>query len=287
MLKPELIPSYIDILSKLHRQNDEQNIYNFVIQESIKTLRSTTGTLYITDVKSASLVPVSSVGMSIEKLKPLPFKFGLGICGWVAQNCESLIINEPDQDKRFTNLYDKLTGFKTENILCAPLMAHGECLGVIELFNRMDRKFLPEDLVFLDFLGDHMAVALENTILYKKFSQLSGFTYSILNCLPGGFIAFDNNGIVNFCNKKAEQILNLEYSIINQSIENAFKKIPPLLAILQIALKEKMAQTRQEVVIPGQPHNIRIGYSTLLIQSDSGQIIGRGIIFQDITPYQK
>lgn len=286
MLQVDQILLFVNILQKLHQQNDEEGIYKFVLDEMIRIFNAPAGTLYMANVKTASLIPVSSVGVPIEKLKNLPFKFGLGICGWVAQSCESIIINDPEKDERFTDLYDRATGFKTKNILCAPLMAHGECLGVIEIFNRTDRPFLNDDLIFLDMLGNHMAIALENSVLYKRLNRLNAFSTSLLSCLPSGFAAVDNDGIVTHCNQKAEAILKLEWNAVGSSIEVAFRKIPAFLAVLQVAIKERLELSRQEIVIQSKTGNMLIGYNTFLIRSETNALEGRGIIFQDITAYQ-
>ena len=279
---------FFDILWKLYRHREEQGVYQAVLEEAAKALHCEAGTLYLAYTQTQSLAPVASVGTPLSNLQNLQFRFGQGICGWVAQNCKSVILNDPKSDPRFTGNYDQSTGFATRSILCAPLPVREEALGVIELFNRKDRKFHPEDLFLLDLLGKHMAIALENAILYQHLSQLNAFNSGILNCLPGGFVGVDTEGTVTVCNQKAVEILRLESNdVIGKPVAEGFKNQPIFRSILDLAMKENVVLARQEVDLPFSPENIKIGYSTLLIRNTEGDLVGYGIIFQDITHLKK
>ena len=55
-----------------------------------------------------------------------------GIAGWVFVNKEALVLNEPYTDLRFSVAVDCKTEFKTENILCVPLInSGGHCIGAL------------------------------------------------------------------------------------------------------------------------------------------------------------
>lgn len=72
----------------------------------------------------------------IETLKKsVKVKVGEGISGWVAQNRKPLIIEDAQNDARFSNLADKKTGFITRSLLSVPLIYHNDLLGVINAVN--------------------------------------------------------------------------------------------------------------------------------------------------------
>src|ERR1700733_3814610 len=60
-------------------------------------------------------------------------KVGEGIAGTVAQNRESIMINDVSKDARFTGKHDQASGFKTQSALCVPMLAGGELIGVVEV----------------------------------------------------------------------------------------------------------------------------------------------------------
>jgi len=289
MLGTEQAANFFDILNMLYKHQDDPNVYQYVLQQIVESFSSEAGTIYLADNKMATLVPMASVGASVSTLKKLPFKFGLGICGWVAQDNQSLMLNDVHEDKRFTDLYDKLTGFETRAVLCSPMAVKKECLGVVELFNRMDRAYQSEDLLLLDMVCKHLAIALENTILSQQVNRLSAFNSSILNCLPGGFVAVDKQGLVNICNQKAMEVLGIQdKNILGEPMESAFKKHPVFLTVFQLTIKENKLLLRQEVEIPRTPgHTMRLGYSTVFIRAENGELMGYGMVFQDITHFKK
>ncbi len=56
--------------------------------------------------------------------------------------------------------------------MCAPLKARTELLGVLYVDNlRTPERFSPEDLEFLSSFANHVAIALENSMLYRRIEQ--------------------------------------------------------------------------------------------------------------------
>ena len=163
-LGPEREKSLEGIRSGLGKLRDQNSIYRYVLEEAAKALRAEGGTFFVCDLGMAALIPKASIGTPMEKLQALPFRFGVGICGWVAHNGESLVINDVTQDPRFNKLYDKQTGYVTKSVLCAPMPLHGDHAGVIELINHAENRFGPEDLAFLERLSGHAASALEKSV---------------------------------------------------------------------------------------------------------------------------
>lgn len=91
---------------------------------------------------------------------------GEGIAGWVAQERESVIIKDAQNDPRFSKRADKKTGFSTRTMLCVPLIHRQELLGVLNVLNSKDKPFFEEqDLGLLDSFADLAAVAITRSRL--------------------------------------------------------------------------------------------------------------------------
>jgi diguanylate cyclase (GGDEF)-like protein len=59
-------------------------------------------------------------------------------------------------------------------VICVPLVARGNCHGVIELINSEDDStFSDEDLLLLTSLGDYTAIALENASFISRIEELT------------------------------------------------------------------------------------------------------------------
>ena len=96
-------------------------------------------------------------------------KMGEGIAGWVAQNRESVLIEDVQNDSRFSNQADHETGFVTRTILCVPLLYGGDLLGVINVLNSKDKPgFDPFDEEILECFADLASTA----IMRSRFLEL-------------------------------------------------------------------------------------------------------------------
>ncbi len=88
-------------------------------------------------------------------------KMGEGIAGWVAQNRESVLIQDVQDDPRFFSQADHETGFVTRTLLCVPLLYGGDLLGVINVLNSKDKPgFDSFDEELLECFADLASTAL-------------------------------------------------------------------------------------------------------------------------------
>src|ERR1035437_3813079 len=65
-------------------------------------------------------------------------KVGEGIAGWAAEKREAVLANDVSQDPRFTGQQDQASGFTTKSVLCDPMLAGGELIGVLEILNKKE-----------------------------------------------------------------------------------------------------------------------------------------------------
>jgi len=85
---------------------------------------------------------------------------------------QSLIVNDVNTDERFYNGIDLDTGFITKNILCTPMMARDEFVGVLEIVNKKgDGKFSPLDMRLIEVLATISASSITNRLLYEDLKK--------------------------------------------------------------------------------------------------------------------
>lgn len=125
--------------------------------------------IFIKDAKANVLTSLQGeVNISISLDKP-------SIATSVANEGELINIPEAYSDSRFNQAVDKASGYKTKTILCMPIKAKGDVVGVIQLINKADGPFDEADeeimATFLDLAGP---IIMESRIVQSKKSEDSG-----------------------------------------------------------------------------------------------------------------
>jgi putative nucleotidyltransferase with HDIG domain len=101
-----------------------------------------------------------------------------GIAGQVARTGKPLIVNDVSQEPEFWRNIDKITGFVTRSLICAPLVVHNKTIGVLEVLNKLDESgFNEQDLHVVVPVATTAAMAIENTRLHQ--TVLDAYTNTI------------------------------------------------------------------------------------------------------------
>jgi adenylate cyclase len=87
------------------------------------------------------------------------------IAGEVFRNGQSLIVREVAQDPKHQKSVDNFTNTKSRSMVCVPLNAAGEKLGVMQLLNKRTGNYSDRDQVLLEHFADQAAVAIRNARL--------------------------------------------------------------------------------------------------------------------------
>lgn len=110
------------------------------------------------------------------------------IAGYVAMSQQPLIINDPYNDEQLSNIhqrlrfdkkFDRASQFKTETILCIPVMNAGVMMGVMQIINKNGGDFDPSDLE----MGMQIAEMLGDKFRYELGGTKNPFDYLVLRGL--------------------------------------------------------------------------------------------------------
>jgi sigma-B regulation protein RsbU (phosphoserine phosphatase) len=114
---------------------------------------------------SACYGPVDITGLRISSKT--------GVVGRAVQRREGILVRDVREDPDFGGAVDAKTGFTTRSLLVAPLAIGQDCLGAIEIINRIggDGLFTADDLVLLETLARAAALAINNFRLTEKIVQ--------------------------------------------------------------------------------------------------------------------
>ena len=133
--------------------------------ERVQTLLKA-GAASVLTIEGDELVFEVALGEKSEAVRPFRIPRHQGIAGWVVDNNQGVIVNQPRNDPRFYSSADAASGFTTECILAVPLTINERTIGAIEVFNKPG-GFIQADLDLLSAIGSSAAVALENARLYQ------------------------------------------------------------------------------------------------------------------------
>ena len=134
-----------------------------------RTLRADRATLFLHDSDAGELYSRVMRGGLVQEIR-IPAEAGLA--GAAFSSGQTLNIADCYADSRFNSEVDRRTGYRTRNMLCAPLRNRaGAAIGVTQVLNKADGPFTAADEALLATVTAHAAAALEHAQLFEKLER--------------------------------------------------------------------------------------------------------------------
>jgi GAF domain-containing protein len=131
--------------------------------EASRLITGTGGCVMLLGEGQAKLQSIVTVGTGVET--PSNLTLGEGIIGAVAENGRAEIVNEVSSDARHRG-DQGLT--EAKSLVCAPLKAKDNVIGVIALVSDIAVAYTAKDLKLLNTLATQATPAIENALHYEK-----------------------------------------------------------------------------------------------------------------------
>jgi len=149
-------------VEKLGDQVELQGLLDRIIYEALRIVDAEDGSLSLIDGETRELVFVVVRGALQEKLQGYRLSLDKGVGGWVATHQEPVVVNDINEDDRFSPEVDRLFHFHTRSLASVPLVSRGKVLGVIEVVNKFSgRPFDDKDVEMLTILAPIAATAID------------------------------------------------------------------------------------------------------------------------------
>ena len=133
--------------------------------------------VYQLDEKKQELFVRLARGEKKDPIRRITLKVGEGVAGHVVQTGKPMVIQDVSTEERFSDKFDKITGFTTRSILCVPLMLRNAPIGALQVINKKTGEpFNRADLELLYAIAQHVAIAMENANLYKRLEESNDMT---------------------------------------------------------------------------------------------------------------
>jgi adenylate cyclase len=122
--------------------------------------------IFVFDKLNKQLTSYSSLDLAKLEIR---MSKSTGVAGWVFEHRMPAVINNAYDDSRFYRGVDDMTGFRTRNMICTPMIDDTvKCLGTIQSLNKKSGDFNIDDLELLDVTARLVAVVLNKNKTYDE-----------------------------------------------------------------------------------------------------------------------
>jgi len=274
-----------EVLENIHYIYDEAVLAETILSRVAESLNAEAGTVFRLG-DGAGMSVLAAYGAPVATLRRQRFEVGKGVAGWVAHYVQPVKVDDPKKDERFTGVVDLRTGFKTRNIIAAPIMARGRPVGVIEFLNCRGGSFALTDLELISMVGREIGIAFENSRLVQRLERARAFDESLLANLSAGLLVMDPEGRLVKINPSARRILGFETEVDEERplpMRQALKEYPELVFAIDGALDSTSPVLRREFFLKARGRRLHIGYSGVPMLNSDAVRLGTILLFQDIT----
>jgi len=163
---------HLRLIAEMTREFTASHDYKTIVHSALERITKYVG------AEAASLFLVSDTGDDLAcsacygpvDITGLRISSKTGVVGRAVQMRAGLLVRDVSEDADFGGGVDAKTGFKTRSLLVAPLTIGQDCLGAIEIINRIggDGLFSQDDLVLLETLARAAALAINNFRLTEQ-----------------------------------------------------------------------------------------------------------------------
>jgi GAF domain-containing protein/nitrogen-specific signal transduction histidine kinase len=130
---------------------------------------------------------------------------GKGLIGWAAQTGQPLMVNEVSQDPRYVVGFSEQVPTRAE--LCVPLKLGERVIGVLDVQEIRPNAFDEMDLAAMETLADQIAVAIENSRLFKAEREQRQLTEALKEAASAVSSTLDPDQVLERILEQVEQVV--------------------------------------------------------------------------------
>jgi len=156
----------LDKADRMKREQELNTIFETIMEHGHKSLNSEKCSLFLVDtVKNVLWSKVfDDIVVSSEEKSTIHLPIDQGIVGHVMKTGEPAIVVDAYSDTRFSDKADQLTGFRTRNIICAPVFDENQkkIIAIIQAVNKRNGPFTQDDMRMLQMMCDHVSIFMKH-----------------------------------------------------------------------------------------------------------------------------
>jgi len=162
----------LDAADRAKRQAELDTIFNTVIEHGHWVVQAERGTLFMVDEEKGELWSKVALGTHLTYTMPIDNKSIAGTC---VKLKDTVNVTDAYNDPRFDSSFDKMSNFKTRDLLCVPVFEHDidehdlvdtesirsrKVIAVVQMINKMDsdKGFTEGDVDLVEMLAKHVSI---------------------------------------------------------------------------------------------------------------------------------
>ena len=167
LFSAEKIKSLIEINTKLNSNYAEPDkVLVYILESAMCLVECESSSILLLNREGSALHFAVALGPKGAEAKDVPVDTN-SIAGWVIANNQSVIVDDVPADTRFNRGVQDKTNYITKNMIATPIRIGNDCIGVIELINKVDgKKFTEDDVSILELVGIQAGNAYRNSHFY-------------------------------------------------------------------------------------------------------------------------
>jgi signal transduction histidine kinase len=146
----------------IHSTLDPEQALQLIMQEAVRLMRASTGSLALINPNNGLLEIHASAGLPANAPE-LKLRVGQGVTGWVARTGKPARLGDVRKDPRYVMLHPDV-----RSELAVPLEVLGEVRGVLNVDSRSPDAFSQSDQELLEELAVQAAKVIHNTWLFEQ-----------------------------------------------------------------------------------------------------------------------
>lgn len=165
------LSSLLEIAQDLASSLDLDEVLETIARRVKELTRADGSRIYLLDPDEETLTPLVVLEDYAEEIMATCIPIGQGITGHVAATGLAEIVNQAHRDPRAVKIPG--TPEEPESLMCAPIAAKGEVIGVMTLSREGEKGFDDPSLRLVTSLASQAATAIENARLYEETKRLA------------------------------------------------------------------------------------------------------------------
>ncbi len=163
-MKEHMLKSILDLTRQLLDKMDLEHALRLVTDTALELLPANHASVRVLDPSGTRLLCGTRSGVGATA-RPMSFKRGDGVLGWVVEHGEIANINDAARDPRFKTIADQ--GFDIGSLLALPLIWDGQALGVLGVTSSFAGAFVEDDVIVAEILANCASPSLERARLER------------------------------------------------------------------------------------------------------------------------
>ncbi|MBF0318319.1 MAG: GAF domain-containing protein [Nitrospirae bacterium] len=159
----------LSVSHKLAAIDSLDEILEVFVNMVVSEISGERGSIFLNDSGTGELYSIVAQGGFKRQIR---FLNTSGIAGDVFKSAKGVIVNDVYKDKRFNQEIDQQTGYKTNTMVCVPIVTgKSEVLGVVQVLNKKKGKFSTDDIMLLEAMTKQAAIVLQTAQFVEQMQR--------------------------------------------------------------------------------------------------------------------